>query len=113
MRHFNFAGDATSELGLDSAVHQALSPAYYSRALVRFRVGENSWPRIPDHMLSLSGRARIDVAEMRPEPFGQLAQPRRLVAELDHVQDERVDPGGLVHDQYRTRPELQTLGSLT
>src|SRR6187431_1636074 len=49
-------------------------------------------------MLSLGGLQWIDVAKMRPEPLGQVPQPRRLVAELDHVQYKRIDPGSLVHE---------------
>ena len=39
---------------------------------------------------------RINVAEMRQKSFGQLPQPGRLVAKLDHLHHERVDPRSLV-----------------
>ena len=53
---------------------------------------------------------RIDVAEVRPQPLGQLAQPRSLIAEFDHVQDESIDPRGFVHGRtVNRRAQLREL----
>jgi len=82
-------------------------------ALVRLRVWEHSRPRVTDDVLSPSGLSRVDLAEVRPQPLGPLAEPRRLVAELDHVQNESIDPRGLVHDSAGERTsKLQGLSVL-
>ena len=81
-------------------------PVRYSLALIRLRIRKDSGPRITDDMLTLSDLARINIAKVRPEPLGQLAEPGRLVAEFDHVQNERIDPRGLVHDGLGNKCEV-------
>jgi len=45
-------------------------------------VRKGARPRVTKYVLSPSCLMRIDVAEVRPQPLGQLAQPRSLIAEL-------------------------------
>lgn len=49
-----------------------------SPALARLRIRKDTGPRITDDMLALSGLPRINIAKMRPEPLGQLAEPGDL-----------------------------------
>ena len=73
-------------------------------------VRKGARPRVTQYVLSPSCQLRIDVAEVRPQPLGQLAQPRRLIAELDHVQDESIDPRGFVHGRtVNRRAQLREL----
>ncbi len=60
-------------------------------------VREGSGPGITDDVLPMRHRQGINVAEMRPERLAQVTESGRLASELDHVQHEGVDPGGLVH----------------
>jgi len=67
-------------------------------------------PRVTKYVLSPSCLLRIDGAEVRPQPLGQLAQPRSLIAEFDHVQDESIDPRGFVHGRtVNRRAQLREL----
>ena len=67
-------------------------------------------PSVTKYVLSPSCLLRIDVAEVRPQPLGQLAQPRSLIAEFDHVQDESIDPRGFVHGRtVNRRAQLREL----
>jgi len=73
-------------------------------------VRKGARPRVTKYVLSPSCLLRIDVAEVRPQPLGQLAQPRSLIAEFDHVQDESIDPRGFVHGRtVNRRAQLREL----
>jgi hypothetical protein len=60
-------------------------------------VREGSGAGITDDVLPMRHLQGINLAEMRPERLAQVTEPGRLASELDHVQHEGVDPGGLVH----------------
>ena len=73
-------------------------------------VRKGARPRVTEYVLSPSCLLRIDVAEVRPQPLGQVAQPRSLIAEFDHVQDESIDPRGFVHGRtVNRRAQLREL----
>ena len=73
-------------------------------------VRKGARPRVTEYVLSPSCLLRIDIAKVRPQPLGQLAQPRRLIAEFDHVQDESIDPRGFVHGRtVNRRAQLREL----
>ena len=73
-------------------------------------VRKGARPRVTKYVLSPSCLLRIDVAKVRPKLLGQLAQPRSLIAEFDHVQDESIDPRGFVHGRtVNRRAQLREL----
>ena len=107
---FGLRRQASTNLIKDSRTsRQAASsnrPEQTSSGFVR----KGARPRVTEYVLSPSCLLRIDVAQVRPQPLGQLTQSRRLIAELDHVQDESIDPRGFVHGRtVHGRAQLREL----